>query len=513
MPESQFIAQALRDAAGMSPDKTAIRDGDRTLAFADLTARMDQVSAAALADLGLVVGDAVLLLAPNCLEYMEIVAGMAQIGVLTATLTPRLAATEVAAIARDCGARAIFVDVDHAAAVSGLGLPVVRIGEGGTYDAWRAAAPQGMTFPALSPDLAVLAPYTSGSTGQPKGVLLSGRTRLALARASAQVYGCFGAGDTFLAVSPLCYGGALMYSLAVLIAGGTCAVARAFDAEQTLADMAGGQITGLFLVPTHFHQILGLPDDILARYRSRGALAAIISNAAPLSDELRLRILDYWGEGLLHETYGSTEGGVTTDLAPADQRRKKKCVGLPFPDITLRIVGADGADVAPGEVGELIIRSPYRFNGYLNRPEETAEVLRGDWVAVGDLARQDDEGYYYIVGRAKDMILSGGINIYPKEIEDALTSHPAVAEAAVVAFEDVRWGESVGAAVVLHPGAAPADGELVAHVRRTLAAYKAPRRLLVMDALPKGAMGKVQKAEVRELMAVVATSPGATGDA
>ena len=501
MPEFQFIADALRAAAAAVPGKTAIREDARTLSYTQLIARMDQVSAAAVATLGLEVGDAVLLLAPNCLEYMEIIAGMAQIGVLTATLTPRLAPAEVAAIAADCSAKAILVDTAYADAAAGLRLPIVWIGDGGDYEAWLAAGPAASSLPVLSPDQPVVAPYTSGSTGQPKGVLLSGATRLALARASATVYGCFGRGDDFLAVSPLCYGGALMYSLAVLIAGGTCTVARAFDPERTLAEMAGGRITGLFLVPTHFHQMLALPRETLTRYRSRGALTAIISNAAPLSDELRLRILDYWGEGLLHETYGSTEGGVTSNLAPADQRRKKKCVGLPVPGIQLRIVDADGADVVRGQVGELLNKSPYRFNGYLNRPEETAEVLRGDWVAVGDLARQDHEGYYYIVGRAKDMILSGGINIYPKEIEDALTAHPAVSEAAVVAFDDAEWGESVGAAVVLHSGRVLADGELAAHVRETLAAYKAPRRVLVLNELPKGALGKVQKAHVRELMA------------
>jgi long-chain acyl-CoA synthetase len=493
------IAAALRAAAAISTDKIAIRDADRSISHRQLCQRIDQVSSAAMNSLGLGPGDAVLLVASNCLEYVEIVAGLAQIGVLTATLTPRLNLREIEAIAKDCNAKAVIADEASADLLGELKLPLRRIGE--DYEAWLEAAPSDLMPPALPANQPVLAPYTSGSTGQPKGVLLSGESRLALMRGSIETYRCFGQDDNFLAVSPLCYGGGLLYALTVLVAGGTCTIAREFDAEQTLKDMAGGQITGVFLVPTHFHQMLSLPAEILARYRSPGALRAIISNAAPLSDELRLRVLDYWGEGLLNETYGSTEAGVTSNLPPADQRRKKKCVGLPFPQIEMRIVDAAGHEVPVGEVGELLIRSPYRFNGYLNRPAETAEVVRGDWLAIGDLARRDDEGYYYIVGRAKDMILSGGINIYPKEIEDALTAHPSVSEASVVGFEDPQWGESVGAAVVLHAGQTLEAGDLAAHVRQTLAAYKTPRRVILLDALPKGPMGKVQKAEVRKIMA------------
>ncbi len=506
---SPFLGEAVRAAAEANKEKIALQDTGRSLTYAALVKRMDQVSDAAQGKLGLKVGDCVLLICGNRLEYMEIVLGLAQIGVITATLTPRLTPKEVQAIAEDCAARAIFVDADSAPLVAGLGLPTLAVGE--AYEAWLTSAGAARPRPTLDPDAPVLAPYTSGSTGQPKGVLLSGRTRLDMARASAGVFGCFGPQDHFLAVSPLCYGGALMYTLAALIAGGQVSIREDFDAERTLADMAGGEITGVFLVPTHFHLMLRLPPDILARHQSRGALNAIISNAAPLSDDLRLRILDYWGEGLLHESYGSTEAGVTTDLAPADQRRKKKCVGLPIPGIDLRIVDAQGADAPAGEIGELIIRSAYRFLGYLNRPRETAEVMLGDWVRVGDLARQDDEGYYYIVGRAKDMILSGGINIYPKEIEDALTAHPAVAAASVTAFDDAQWGESVGAAVVLRPGAAASPAELTAFCRQGLAAYKTPRRLLIIDELPTGAMGKVMKSAVSDLLAQAVAAPDERG--
>ena len=211
------------------------------------------------------------------------------------------------------------------------------------------------------------------------------------------------------------------------------------------------------MVPTHFHAILNLGEAVLSRYRNHG-LTALVSNAAPLPQVTKEKIVAHFGEGVLHETYGSTEAGIVTNLRPPDQLRKKSCVGLPFVGNRLRLLDDEGNEAAPGEVGELFSTSPYLFNGYWNKPEDTAATMRGGWVSAGDMARRDEDDYIYIVDRKKDMIISGGVNVYPREVEDALSRHPAVREVAVVGVPDDYWGERIKAFVVPQPDAPPTAG-------------------------------------------------------
>ncbi len=229
------------------------------------------------------------------------------------------------------------------------------------------------------------------------------------------------------------------------------------------------------------------------------ALNALVSNAAPLPQASKERIVEFFGDGLLHETYGSTEAGCVANLRPADQLRKPSCVGLPYPCTRVRLLDDDGNEVAPGEVGELFSESPFLFNGYWRRPEETGAALAGGWCTVGDLARRDDEGYIYIFDRKNDMIVSGGINIYPREIEEVLHAHDAVREAAVVAAPDAHWGDAVKAFVVLNPGAGVDGAALIEHCRTRLAGYKVPKDVEFIAALPRNAAGKVLRRALREV--------------
>jgi len=263
-----------------------------------------------------------------------------------------------------------------------------------------------------------------------------------------------------------------------------------------LGRIHSGEVTGLFTVPTHYHSIFALEEKRLASLRGH-RLNGIVANAAPLSDDAKLQILDYFGEGLLHETYGSTEAGCVTNLRPKDQRRKSRCVGLPFVGNSVSLRGEDGRETAPGEVGELFSRSPYLFNGYWNKPEQTAETLKDGWVGVGDMALRDDEGFYHIVDRKKDMVISGGLNIYPREVETVIDRHPDIQESAVIGVPDPRWGEQLVAYVVSTSGAPPAD--LAELCKVNLAAYKLPKAFVAIDALPRNANGKVLKTALREL--------------
>jgi acyl-CoA synthetase (AMP-forming)/AMP-acid ligase II len=262
--------------------------------------------------------------------------------------------------------------------------------------------------------------------------------------------------------------------------------------------LAREPFTGVFLVPTHFQAIFGLERAVLDAHRGRArALRTIMSNAAALPQAVKEKIVDYWGEGRLHETYGSTEAGIVTNLRPADQLLRRQSVGPAFALNHVRLLDDTGREVPRGEVGELHSRSPYLFDGYWNKPDETAACLKEGWVTAGDLARQDEDGYYYIVDRKKDMVVTGGFNVYPREIEEVLHAHPAVREAAVIGRPDAYFGEALRAFVVFRSGLEASAADLEAHCRAQLAGYKVPKDFLPIASLPRNAGGKVLKTALR----------------
>jgi long-chain acyl-CoA synthetase len=312
-------------------------------------------------------------------------------------------------------------------------------------------------------------------------------------------YGCYGPDDLQLGIAPMAHGAGFAFIMASLYFGGTVEVLPRFDPQRVVEKLAREPFTGVFMVPTHFQAIFALEKAVLDAHRGRArALRAIMSNAAALPQAVKEKIVAYWGEGLLHETYGSTEAGIVTNLRPADQLVRRQSVGPAFALTHIRLLDDEGRDVARGEVGELHSRSPYLFNGYWNKPEETTACLRDGWVTAGDLARQDEDGYYYIVDRKKDMVVTGGFNVYPREIEEVLHAHPAVQEAAVIGRPDDYFGEALRAFVVFRSGVAASAGDLEAHCRAQLAGYKVPKEFLPIDSLPRNSGGKVLKTALRQ---------------
>ncbi len=486
-------------AAARAPGKIAITEGGRELSYADLATRIGKVGAAALGGLGLSSGDRVALVASNRLEYIEIVCGLSSVGIPVVTISPRLTPEEVRFICEDAGVKALIVDPAweeasrDAKLVADTSLMVID----DRYEDWLGAAHPGAEQPRPAEWETFAIPYTSGTTGNPKGVLLSHRSRVLTFFAMAQEYGCYSSDDRHLAIAPLYHGAGFAFAMAAVFFGGTCNILREFDAEATLAALGKGGVTGTLMVPTHFNAIFALEERVRARYRPSG-MNALVSNAAALPQATKEKIVGYFGEGLLHETYGSTEAGCVANLRPADQLAKQGCVGLPYPCTQVRLLDDDGNEVGVGETGELFSQSPYLFNGYWRRPAETEAALDGDWCTVGDLARRDEDGYLYIVDRKNDMIVSGGINIFPREIEEVLHTSDAVREAAVVGFPDPHWGEAVRAFVVLNADAEAAGEALIAHCRTQLAGYKVPKEISFIDALPRNAAGKVLRRALRD---------------
>jgi acyl-CoA synthetase (AMP-forming)/AMP-acid ligase II len=309
-------------------------------------------------------------------------------------------------------------------------------------------------------------------------------------------FGCYGPDDRALALAPLFHGAGFAFAMAPIFFGGFCEILPKYDPEVVLRKISEMNLTNTFFVPTHFHRMFGLEKKILDKHRPT-TLRAIISNAAPLLQDTKEKIVDYFGEGLLHETYGSTEGGFVTSLRPPDQLRKQQCVGLPYATVEVSLRDEEGAEVAQGDVGELFCRSPLLFNGYWENPEATAEAITDDgWCTVGDMGRHDDEGYLYLVDRKTDMIISGGVNVFPREIEEVLIAHPSVAEASVIGVPDEEWGEAVKAIVVKSGDVTDAD--LDSYCRKNLAKYKVPKTFVYLEVLPRNAGGKILKTELRE---------------
>jgi long-chain acyl-CoA synthetase len=494
------VSSGVRAAAARTPGKTALICGERRRSYAQLLEAMNRV-ANAVGALGLLPGQNAALIAPNCLEYIEIVCGVSDIGAALATPNPKLTAPELARICNDAQARVLFVHPECEDRVDRALLESVQhvVLLGTPYEALLAQASAAFQPPEVPEWATFSIPYTSGTTGKPKGVMLPHRSRSLGFLGYAVEYGIYSPDDHFLAIAPMCHGAGLAYAMAAVFVGGSTEIVARFEPEPVLRALHSGRVTGLFTVPTHHHAFFDLETTLLDTLRGH-RLRGIVCNAAPLLQSTKEQIVEYFGAGLLHETYGSTEAGVVSNLRPNDQLRKHRCVGLPFFGNEVRLLDAAGHEVAAGEVGELHSRSPALFSGYWGQPAATLEAFRDGWVSVGDMARRDDEGYLYIVDRKKDMVITGGMNVYPREVELVFDAHPGVLESAVIGVPSAQWGEQLVACVV--PAAKPLDPEvLLDFARAQLAPYKMPKLVVMLDALPRNANGKVLKTALRERFA------------
>jgi long-chain acyl-CoA synthetase len=495
-----LISTGVRGSALRTPDKIALTVRDQAIAYAALVERFNRIAHLAMAELGLVRRDHVALMLPNGIDFLALVCGLSDVGIISAIVNPQAPPREIAYICNDSQARILFVHPSlepQARAAACVTLERIVVLDA-TFEALLAVSdPSDPDITVDETDIFSIL-YTSGTTGEAKGVMLAHRSRtfhmlLSIAtnqgRAQTHMRG--------LAVAPFANGAGFINGLAPIWFGGSCHIVGTFDAEATLRDIAERRITSVFLVPTQFHAIFNLPPDVLARY-DVSSLEVIVAGAAALPQATKERIVAHFGEGRLFEGYGSTEAGGITSLRPEDQLLKRQCVGRPLTGVEAKIVSEAGAAMQTGEIGELICRSPLMFQGYWNRDAETREVLRDGWYHSGDLGYFDPDGYLYIVDRKKNMIISGGQNIFPREIEEVLYQHPGVAEAAIVGEPDPYWGEAVIAYLVASPGHTLDPAALKAHCAEHLARYKIPKAFRVISEMPKNATGKIMHRALRQ---------------
>ena len=491
------IGRGIRCAAARVGAKPAIVADGETLDYRRLVERMARVANLGIGHLGLVPGDRVALIAPNCLPYVEIVAGLSDIGVIVATLSPRLTRAELGAILDDCTPRAIFV---HPRSLDTLDPardgPIIVLDE--RYEVLLARASDRASEIAVAETDPFALAYTSGTTGRPKGVLLPHRSRSITFMAMAAEYRCFGAEDHFLALAPMCHGAGFVFACAALFFGGTTSLFPANDPIAMLDRIGQRDISGVFMVPTQFARLFDLPQAELDRRRDHH-LTSIISNAAALPFAMKERAIAQFGPGLLHETYGSTEGGIVTNIRPAEQLSHPGSVGRPFPGVEIDLRDDQGRSCGPDDAGELFSRSPASFSGYWQLPEETAESVHDGWVTVGDIARRDGNGFISIIDRKKDMVVTGGLNVYPREIENVIAGLASVQDVAVVGRSDAQWGEALHVFVVPRAGATLDAEAITRKCRMELAGFKVPRGVTFLDELPRNASGKVLKTSLRSM--------------
>ncbi|GAA2730772.1 class I adenylate-forming enzyme family protein [Actinocorallia aurantiaca] len=486
------IAGGIREFAVSSPGAVAVIDGPRRLTFAEVHDRSSRLADGLLAA-GLAPGSRVGVLLGNRLEWPEIAAGLAKAGLVMVPLGTRSTAAENAYVLEHSECAALIADQALLGSVE-TPPPVLVSVDGGYEEFLAAASPVDPRVPVRETDPFTIV-YTSGTTGRPKGVLISHRSRTLTFYCAALEWN-LGPGRTSVAVAPMYHGAGFAFGYAPVFTGGTVVMLRSFSAEALLSLVAETRAQSVFLVPTHAHQLRA--SGLMDRY-DVSSLDTLFFNAAALPVTLKEWVMSAFPGAGVHELYGSTEGGIVTDCRPADALRKPGSVGPPWFLTELKVLDDDGAEVPRGERGELCSRSPFLMNGYLKNPEATSEALTEDgFYRSGDIAVQDADGFVTIVDRKKDMIISGGVNIAPREVEEVLGSCPGVAEAAVVGLPDERWGERVTAFVVPLPGHSPDPDALVEHCRAVLSGPKVPRQVEFLTTLPRNAAGKILKRELRK---------------
>ncbi len=504
---SNNILSSIKMNVAKNPNQEAFVCENKSLSWSEMWIQTNRL-ANGLMDLGLRPGDRLAIFLKNCIEFSETCVTGYKTGLVRSPVSSNFKAAELSFQLNDCGAVAIVTSPellpivkDAQPHVSNL-KHIIVTGEDCpdgviSFDALkRSSSPDDTGYSPAPEDIDVIL-YTSGTTGKPKGAI----------RGIAEDYHTgitvcvdwrIRSGDVQLVATPQYHAGAMAWFIATLVSGGTLVILTGFDPVKLLATIEMHKVNWLMMVPVMYDFVTALPADILGKY-DLSSLRTLISGGAPLHTHTKMKIKDLFKNAELNEFYGSTELGVSTCLRDVDQLRKVRCVGKPGHDLELKLFDQNGVEVNRGENGILYSRGLGGFRGYLNNEAATSEAFLGDgWATVGDIARQDEEGYYYIVDRLKDMIITGGVNVYPVEIENVLVQIEGVKDAAVIGVPDKQWGEAVKAIVVKYPNAAITEEDIITFCRENLAKHKVPKSIDFIPSIPRTLTGKILKIELRK---------------
>ncbi|MBZ0254199.1 MAG: AMP-binding protein, partial [Candidatus Methylomirabilis sp.] len=495
------------------PNKPALIFRGGRITYKQLLDRMTRL-ANGLRKLGVRPGDRVVGLLHNSPRCVEVLGAVQMLKAVNVPVSYRLKHEELAYILGNSAPKAVILEgglageAVPAVEAAGLGgkvaLVAVDAPAGGLPKGWSEYEALLAASPATDPGVrakgedAKIMIYTSGTTGRPKGAVRS------LSRRDAQQD--FFAGvmetvplhhdDVHLTPCPLYHSAPWAFMTIYFALGGTTLILEKFEPEEVLRQIEREGVNTCTMVPTMYHHVTALPEEVRRRY-DLSSIKALMATGSLLPVHVKDKVIETFGDHCLYDFYGATELGWVTVARPEDIRAHRNCLGRRFPGTEIRLLGEDGREVPIGEVGEIYARNKFTYDGYYGNQEATAATQRAGFTSVGDMAWRDRVGYYFMADRKADMVVSGGVNIYPAEIEQVIASHPAVFEAAVIGVPDPEWGESLRAYVVPAPGAAPDEKTIVDHCAEHLAGYKKPKTVAFVPELPRSPQGKVLKRQLR----------------
>ena len=506
------LGQILPVNAKKFPHTAALKDRERSFTYPELNRRVNKL-AHSLLSLGLSKGDRVAALLENSIEIVELYLATAKTGLVIVPINFRLVGPEVEYIVNNSDAKALVVHDEFTPTVDAIKPSLKDVAPGNyvvvgeeregyrEYEAFTREAPESEPATKVAPEDTWILIYTSGTTGKPKGVVRSHESHIAFYLINAIDF-CFNEHDVCLNIMPLCHINSTFFTFTFIYVGGSAYIhpARSFRAEEILEIIEREKVTFISLIPTHYSLILGVPEG--AKERDVSSIKKLLCSSAPARKDMKLAVMEFFPDVELYEAYGSTEAGIVTVLKPKDQMSKLGSIGFESLGTDfVKILDEAGNEVGVGEVGELYSRGPMLFDEYYKLRKKTAASFKGEWFSAGDMARRDADGFFEIVDRKDNLIITGGEHVYPSEVEKVIGAHPGVWDIAIIGLPHAKWGEAVTAIVIPQdPADPPTEEDIMAFCRDKMAGYKRPQAVYMIsqDEMPRTGSGKILHRALRE---------------